>query len=199
MEVREKGLVYEQADGIERPTSTKEGQPLYPLQPLNEFPLQEWSLYIIYREDFWHHQLLRGTVFLREEDFLQKFRLFIAQHVAIKQVQKSRTNNKVSTKDSRLAASSSNPAKAGHQCAFESCKQVFKRQEQARACEDKHRGVLRYMCKGVCGVTDCPHGYRYASSLARHANAKAKCDSCGESFTRQNLARHKTMYCQQQI
>ncbi|PVF96440.1 hypothetical protein CPB86DRAFT_786935 [Serendipita vermifera] len=139
-------------------------------------------------------------MFLREEEFLQKFRIFIAQHVAIKQVQKARTNNKVSTKDtSRLAASSSDPTKATHQCTFESCKQVFKRQEQARACEDKHRGVLRYLCKGVCGIADCSNGYHYASSLTRHVNAKAQCDSCGELFTRQNLARHKMMYCQQQI
>jgi hypothetical protein len=130
------------------------GQPLYPLDSPNKFPVDEWISYHIFKEDFWRHQHSRQRVFLPEKDFLREFKLFYAQHIAIKQVQKPRTKVKASSTDTQQPESSSSSTKTIHQCTFESCKRVFKRQEQARACEDKHRGILRYMCKGSCGVTD---------------------------------------------
>jgi hypothetical protein len=130
------------------------GQVLYPLHPLSQFPTEEWISYHIFKEDFWRHQHSCKRVLLREENFLQEFKHFYARHIAVKQVQKSCPKVKPSAKDGQQPESSSSPAKKIHQCAFESCKQVFKRQEQARACEDKHRGILRYMCRGICGIAD---------------------------------------------
>lgn len=71
------------------------------------------------------------------------------------------------------------------------CQKTFDRARRVDNCRNLHLGRKPHRCLRLCGSATCTAEYASIEQLKRHFNRSGTCDSCGETLSKQNMARHK--------
>ncbi|PVF92891.1 hypothetical protein CPB86DRAFT_145987 [Serendipita vermifera] len=79
-----------------------------------------------------------------------------------------------------------------YRCLFDGCNKSFDRQDRAIGHIRMHFEHRPFQCNTQCGVADCPERFYCTSYLKSHIKRqKVPCESCGVSFFRNAIKRHK--------